>query len=453
MTHRVPLCVLLLLPLVLSAGCGGGRGGGPPGGPPPAPTVAGVAPPGGPMGGGTPVTVTGSNFVSGGTAVRFAGVPATGVVVGTATSLTCTTPAGAGIVGVTVETAGGAATLAAAFTYHPPPTVASVTPHAGILAGGTPVTLRGAGFQGNAAGTNAVTFGGAAAGGVVVVDDTTLLCATPAGLVGTVDVSVSNANGMGTLLQSYRYAVPLLYAADGAGATAGNLYTIDPTTGLVTATIGPIGFAVTGLAFAPDGTLYGLQADGPRLGGGGPALLTIHTGTGAGTPVGLLRSGLGAPVYVAAITFLGPRLLGINGLVTPTFALSPLEIDPASGIAAVVGGAFASAIDGVGNFTAGPDGTVYVLQNTASGPPEGRVFTVNTTTGAETAGPALSGFRTGLGWCATTYLNGTLYALDGGGDVAAGARILVRVDPATGVRTSIGSTGLASLDALAGTVP
>src|SRR5215208_1694056 len=75
----------------------------------------------------------------------------------------------------------------------------------------------------------------------------------------------------------------VLYAADGQGGIAGNLYIIDPANGAVVQTIGPIGFAVTGLAFHPGtGVLYGTTGaeNDP------PALITINTSTGAGTLVG-----------------------------------------------------------------------------------------------------------------------------------------------------------------------
>ncbi len=48
-------------------------------------------------------------------------------------------------------------------------------------------------------------------------------------------------------------ATPTLYVAD-----TQNLYIMDPTTGLITQTVGAIGFGVTGMAFDPTtGLLYG----------------------------------------------------------------------------------------------------------------------------------------------------------------------------------------------------
>lgn len=84
-----------------------------------APTVTGIDPAKGSTNGGTSVTITGTNFVAGAT-VTIGGAPATTANVASATSITCTTPAGtAGAVDVVVKNADKqTATLPAAFTYE-----------------------------------------------------------------------------------------------------------------------------------------------------------------------------------------------------------------------------------------------------------------------------------------------------------------------------------------------
>ncbi|RBY93490.1 hypothetical protein DQ237_17955 [Blastococcus sp. TF02-8] len=83
----------------------------------PAPTVTSVAPASGPTGGGTTITVTGTHF-GGGTTVTVGGQPCTAVVVSSATSLTCTTPAGSvGTADVRVTSAGQSATLTGGYSY------------------------------------------------------------------------------------------------------------------------------------------------------------------------------------------------------------------------------------------------------------------------------------------------------------------------------------------------
>jgi IPT/TIG domain len=62
------------------------------GGAAPAPTITSIDPTSGAVAGGTSVTITGTNFVSGAT-VTFGGVAATDVVVVNSTTITCTAPA------------------------------------------------------------------------------------------------------------------------------------------------------------------------------------------------------------------------------------------------------------------------------------------------------------------------------------------------------------------------
>ncbi|WP_170124265.1 Ig-like domain-containing protein [Breznakibacter xylanolyticus] len=93
-----------------------------------APSVSGISPTSGPAGGGTSVTITGTDF-TGVTAVQFGSTAATGFTVNSTTQITATAPAGsAGNVNVTVTTAGGTSTIGAAnqYTYWTIPMVTSV---------------------------------------------------------------------------------------------------------------------------------------------------------------------------------------------------------------------------------------------------------------------------------------------------------------------------------------
>src|SRR6185503_1810759 len=96
----------------------------------PAPSISSVSPALGPSVGGTTITIVGTGFVAGAT-VTVGGAPATGVIVGSSTTIIATTPAGApGAALVTVtNTDTQSTTLASAFTYqHPAPTFASMLP-------------------------------------------------------------------------------------------------------------------------------------------------------------------------------------------------------------------------------------------------------------------------------------------------------------------------------------
>ena len=77
----------------------------------------------------------------------------------------------------------------------------------------------------------------------------------------------------------------ILFGADGAGGNPSNLYILSPTTGAIVSNVGPIGFAVTGLAVHPTtGVLYGPTGNQSPTAPG--TLITIDKATGQGTVVG-----------------------------------------------------------------------------------------------------------------------------------------------------------------------
>jgi hypothetical protein len=168
-------------------------------------TVTGVSPATGSTAGGTAVTITGTNF-TGATAVTFGGSAATSVTVVNASTITATTPAhAAGAVDVVVTAPAGNGTGTAAFTYVlPAPTVTSISPTSGPIAGGTPVTITGANFTG----ATAVTIGGLAATGITVVNATTITATTPAHAAGAVNVTVTTPSGAGTGTGIFTYVAP-----------------------------------------------------------------------------------------------------------------------------------------------------------------------------------------------------------------------------------------------------
>ncbi|MGH9033426.1 MAG: DUF6923 family protein [Acidimicrobiia bacterium] len=164
-------------------------------------------------------------------------------------------------------------------------------------------------------------------------------------------------------------------------ATARLLVRVDPATGAVTV-IGPFGVdAIADLAFAPDGTLYGWVEPGSD------DLATIDLATGAATIVG--DSGLdtfgGGLEYDAASDRL---LLAGNGSNGELHAL-----DPATGAATVVSTLDDPGGDAVSALAFGCDGTLFgVLLEQDTSDRLSRLATIAPDSGAVTAvGPSVNG--------------------------------------------------------------
>ena len=201
------------------------------------PTVTSISPTAGPTGGGTSVTLTGTNF-TGVTAVTFGATAATGFTFNSATSITATAPAGsAGTVDVRVTTGGGTSATSAAdqFTYITAPTVTSVSPTAGPTGGGTTVTITGTGFAA-AAGTGAVKFG--ATNATYTINSNTQITATsPANSAGTYDITVTTLGGTSATSAADQYTYVAAPTVTSISPTAG------PTAGGTTVTITGTGFS------------------------------------------------------------------------------------------------------------------------------------------------------------------------------------------------------------------
>jgi hypothetical protein len=190
-----------------------------------APTIASLSPTSGPIAGGTTVTITGTNL-TGTTSVTFGGTAATSVTVVSATTVTCTVPShAAGVVDVVLTAPGGTVSAVGAYTYTVAPTIASLSPTSGPIAGGTTVTITGA----NLTGTTGVTFGGTAATSVTAVSATTVTCTVPARAAGLVDVAITAPGVTVSAAGAYTYMdAPTI---TGLSPTSG------PITGSTTVTI------------------------------------------------------------------------------------------------------------------------------------------------------------------------------------------------------------------------
>jgi hypothetical protein len=152
------------------------------------PVVSKVAPVKGPASGGTVVKITGTGFAQI-SSVRFGGQSASFTVT-SSSKITATAPPGAtGTVDVTVTNPGGTSALSTADHFKYTPTVTAVKPASGGKAGGTSVTVTGAGF---ALGSGTVfKFGSPKATVVNCSSSTTCTMTSPAHAVATVDVKAT----------------------------------------------------------------------------------------------------------------------------------------------------------------------------------------------------------------------------------------------------------------------
>lgn len=148
-----------------------------------------ISPNQGSTGGGTTVTITGTNL-SNTSAVTFGTKPATNVTNVSATEVTAVSPSGTGTVGVTVTTPGGPSNPVS-FFYVGAPFKSSLSATSGPTAGGNTITINGTGLST----ATSVSFGGVTAT-PTVVSDSQITVVVPAGAAaGPVGVSVTTTGG------------------------------------------------------------------------------------------------------------------------------------------------------------------------------------------------------------------------------------------------------------------
>jgi len=277
------------------------------------PTVVSVTPNSGPATGGTPVTITGTNFAAPAT-VTIGGAAASNVVVASSTQITATTPAGsAGSATVTVTVGGQSGSLSSAFTYGVPATVSSISPSSGSTAGGTAVTITGTNFAAGAT----VTIGPNAATNVVVVSSTQITATTPAGTAGAATVTITIGGQSGSLSNAFTYVAPATVSS------------ISPSSG---STAGGTAVTITGTNFAAGATVT-IGANAATN-----AVIVSATQITAATPAGSAGA--------ATVTVTNPGVQGgslVNGFTyaaPPTVSgISPNSGPTAGGTAVTITGA------------------------------------------------------------------------------------------------------------------
>ncbi|RKR90482.1 IPT/TIG domain-containing protein [Micromonospora pisi] len=271
---------------------------------PAAPIASSINPNAGPESGGQLVTITGSNFVPGGTTVVFDGVPGTNVTVAPGgTSLTVVTPAGeVGPASVVVSTASGDSD-SLGYTYladGSDAVVTDLTPTTGPTAGGTLVTITGTGFTG----ATGVTFDGVPGTSFTVNPaGTTITVVTPANAAGPATVNLVFPAGTATA-PVFTYVAPTITDITPEQG---------PTSGGTSVTITGTGFTgATGVTFGGNlGTNLVVNAAGTSL--------TVTTPPG---PVG--------PVDVVVL-LPGPDATAPDGFTYVLAAPTISDLDPDQG--------------------------------------------------------------------------------------------------------------------------
>lgn len=185
------------------------------------PVPSSITPSRGRLAGGGSVTIYGKQFFTGAT-VTVGGNPCTVTSVTEPGVITCVLAAhsAADVDVIVTNTDSYSGTLTGGFTYQPAPSVTSVSYSSGALAGGTSVTITGAGFVNGAT----VDFGGSSCNSPTVVSSTSITCTTSMHAAGSVIVTVTNTDGQyGSANGAYTYlAAPAVTSiSPTAGALAG----------------------------------------------------------------------------------------------------------------------------------------------------------------------------------------------------------------------------------------
>lgn len=229
---------------------------------------------------------------------------------------------------------------------------------------------------------------------------------------------------------------PTLYVATGTTGVAGILYTVDPATGVVLTTVGPLvdangnNYAMAGMKYDPfNGLFYGITS------GMSPtapsSLITINPATALVTPIGAC----GAVLTDIAIDPTSGVVYGVSGFNQKFYTVNLL-----TGLATQTGSTNIGFQNG-GGLAANSRGVLYGVDNFS-------FYTYNKTTGAATL---LGGtLLPNLVRAADFDPSDVFYGLEGGGGIDnLHLRFLVTIDLLTGLGRLVAPIGIDDLDGLA----
>jgi hypothetical protein len=294
-----------------------------------APSVTSVAPRTGPVGGGTEVTITGTNLAAA-TQVSFGGTPAQFWATSD-TTITAISPAaeGAESVYVRVTSVGGKSATGTntRFTYTvSTPVVTGVDPNSGSSDGGTWVTITGANFTD----ATEVDFGGVATY-FVVDDDSTIEAMSPPAAAGTVDVTVKayTTTSARSAADLFTFVQPLPPSVTGidpsAGPAGGGTVATITGTGFTNAAEVDFGGVATYFVVVDDSTIEAVSPGGAA----GPVDVTVATsdGTISAATAADQFTYLAAPAVSGVDPSTGPVAGGTSVTISGTGFADAVEVD------------------------------------------------------------------------------------------------------------------------------
>jgi hypothetical protein len=166
--------------------------------------VTSTVPSSGSVNGGNTITVKGNSFNKG-AVVSVGGTLCTTIIVSNSSTITATTPAhplgSADVVVTNID--GQSSTFSGGFNYvaAPPPSVSSVVPNSGGVAGGNGITINGSNFI-----FGATVLVGSSAATVQTTTGSYIYATVPAASQpGTVNVVVTNPDGQSSSPGTYTY--------------------------------------------------------------------------------------------------------------------------------------------------------------------------------------------------------------------------------------------------------
>ena len=329
----------------------------------PVPVITSISPTAGPLHAGTTVTLTGAGFSSV-TAVHVGTRTASSFSIVSNSRITAVVPAAPGgnpaTTHITVTSPGGTSTktVADTYTWDPAPTLTSISPSQGVLAGGGTLTVKGTGFTVGRAGQTVVDFGSTPGTNVAVNATGTQLTVTipSAATQGTVNVTVATPGGTTTVAPADRYTylpptpqVTGVSPASGPAAGGGTVtVTGNSFTGATSVTFGSKpapSFTVVSntqiTATAPSGT-GGTRVNVTVTGPGGTSPVVTTDQYSYGPAVTGVSPASGSPAGGSSVTITGAQLAGATavhfGSAPATFHVTSTTKVTATSPAATAGG-------------------------------------------------------------------------------------------------------------------